>query len=58
MPGFVDVHIHAAQCMNAGLGVLGHEKELRECLKKYTVASEVNFRDPSLAKACYSDIVV
>lgn len=54
----ISVHIHAAQCLNAGLGVLGHERELRECLKKFTVSSEINFRDPVLTLACYKDIVV
>ena len=51
IPGFVDLHVHAPQYMNLGLGL---DKELLPWLEAYTFPEEAKFDDLTYAKNVYS----
>lgn len=50
-PGFVDLHVHAPQFYQCGLGL---DKELLEWLNDYTFPAEGLFSDPAYAREAYS----
>lgn len=52
IPGFVDLHIHAAQYMQSGIGMT---RQLLEWLNDYTYDLERKFQDEDFAKKAYSD---
>lgn len=54
IPGFVDLHLHAPQFANRGLGV---DKELLEWLKVYTFPEESRYSDLDFAKKAYEKFV-
>ena len=54
IPGFADVHVHAPQWCNAGLGF---SLELLPWLQKYTFPAEVNFEDKEFAQREYEKFV-
>lgn len=54
IPGFVDLHIHAPQFPNLGLGL---DKELMPWLETYTFPEEAKFSDIYYAKKVYSALV-
>lgn len=51
IPGFVDLHLHAAQFLQCGIGMT---KQLLAWLDDYTFQLEREFQDPSFAKKAYS----
>lgn len=51
IPGFNDVHVHAPQWVNAGMGF---SLELLPWLEKYTFAVEGNYKDAEFARSSYS----
>lgn len=51
IPGFVDLHLHASQFANLGLGL---DKELMPWLEAYTFPEEAKYGDISYAKKVYS----
>lgn len=51
IPGFVDLHLHAAQYLQCGAGMT---KQLLEWLEDYTFGLENDFNDPDFAKAAYT----
>ena len=50
IPGFVDVHLHAPQYRNVGLGI---DKELLDWLSTYTFPEEARFADREYALPIY-----
>ncbi len=54
LPGFVDLHFHAPQFANRGLGL---DKELLPWLEDYTFPEESKFKDLSYAKEIYPQVV-
>ena len=55
MPGFVDLHSHAPQFVNRGLGL---DLELLPWLEKYTFPAEAKFSDLMYAEAVYREVVL
>lgn len=51
IPGFVDIHTHAPQYINSGLGL---DEELLKWLNKYTFPAESKFSDLSFAEKVYT----
>lgn len=54
IPGFVDLHLHAPQFPNRGLGL---DKELLPWLEEYTFPEEAKYKDMDYAKKVYSKVV-
>ncbi len=54
IPGFVDVHLHAPQYANIGLGI---DMELLPWLDTYTFPEEHNFKDNAYAKNVYGYLI-
>lgn len=54
IPGFVDLHFHAPQFANRGLGL---DKELLPWLENYTFPEEAKFADVNYAKKVYKRVV-
>lgn len=54
IPGFVDIHLHAPQFSNRGIGL---DKELLPWLETYTFPEEAKFADVDYAKKVYSRLV-
>lgn len=54
IPGFIDMHIHAPQFSNRGLGL---DQELLPWLETYTFPEEAKFKDEDYAKKVYSKFV-
>lgn len=54
VPGFVDVHVHAPQWENAGIG---YSKELIPWLNEYTFPMESQFKDATFAREKYKIFV-
>ncbi len=54
LPGFVDLHFHAPQFANRGLGL---DKELLPWLEEYTFPEESKFKNLSYAKEIYPQVV-
>jgi len=52
IPGFVDLHLHAAQYLQCGIGMT---KTLLEWLNDYTFDLERQFQDQEFARAVYSE---
>lgn len=52
IPGFVDLHLHAPQYQNCGIG---YEKTLIDWLNTYTFKEEAKFKDKEYAENVYSD---
>ena len=52
MPGFCDLHVHAAQYRQIGLGM---DESLLTWLEKYTFPEEQKFSDPAYAERVYED---
>ncbi|MGI6030972.1 MAG: guanine deaminase [Eubacteriales bacterium] len=50
IPGFVDVHVHAPQLPNQGVGL---DEELLPWLEKHTFPMESRFSDLEFAEKCY-----
>ena len=54
IPGFVDLHLHAPQYENRGLGL---DKELLTWLEMYTFAEEAKFSELAYAKRVYQRFI-
>ena len=54
IPGFVDLHLHAPQYPNRGLGL---DKELIPWLETYTFPEESKYEDVDYAKKVYSRLI-
>lgn len=54
IPGFVDLHLHAPQFVNRGLGL---DKELLDWLTTYTFPEEAKYNNLSYAKKAYEKFV-
>ncbi|SHH14416.1 guanine deaminase [Thermosyntropha lipolytica DSM 11003] len=54
IPGFVDLHFHAPQFVNRGLGL---DKELIPWLETYTFPEESKYKDLAYAKKAYQNVV-
>lgn len=54
IPGFVDMHLHAPQYANRGLGL---DKELLPWLETYTFPEESKYRDLAFAEKAYRKFV-
>lgn len=54
IPGFVDIHLHAPQYANIGIG---YDKELLPWLKTYTFPEESRFLDIKYAEKIYSKFI-
>lgn len=54
IPGFVDLHVHAPQYPNIGLGL---DKELMPWLETYTFPEEAKYKDLCYAEKVYSRFV-
>lgn len=54
IPGFVDLHLHAPQFANLGLGL---DKELMPWLETYTFPEEKKYSDLVYAKKVYSSLI-
>lgn len=54
IPGFVDLHVHAPQYANLGLGL---DKELMPWLQAYTFPEEAKYSDINYAKKVYSSFI-
>lgn len=54
IPGFVDLHLHAPQFANLGLGL---DKELMPWLELYTFPEEAKYFDINYAKVVYSTFI-
>jgi len=54
IPGFVDIHSHAPQFANIGLGL---DKELMPWLEAYTFPEEAKYSDSNYAKKVYSSFI-
>ncbi len=55
IPGFVDLHSHAPQFVNRGLGL---DLELLPWLEKYTFPVEAEFHDLTYAEQVYQEVVL
>ncbi|MBV7274134.1 guanine deaminase [Clostridium sp. PL3] len=53
IPGFVDMHFHAPQFQNIGLGL---DEELLEWLEKYTFPEEAKYSDSEYSKRLYTNL--
>lgn len=53
IPGFVDMHFHAPQFQNIGLGL---DEELLKWLDKYTFPEEAKYSDEEYAKRLYTNV--
>lgn len=54
VPGFCDLHLHAPQFANRGLGM---DKELLDWLETYTFPEEAKYKDMEYAKKAYKNFV-
>ncbi|MDF2674298.1 MAG: guanine deaminase [Clostridiales bacterium] len=54
IPGFVDIHVHAPQYANLGLGL---DKELMPWLEAYTFPEEAKYFDMDYSRKVYSSFV-
>lgn len=54
IPGFIDIHLHAPQFANIGLGL---DKELMPWLETYTFPEEAKYSDISYAEKVYSSLI-
>jgi len=54
IPGFVDIHLHAPQYMNRGIGM---DKELIPWLNTYTFPEEAKFKDMDYAKEVFVRLI-
>lgn len=54
LPTFVDLHLHANQYANCGLG---NDEELLTWLEKYTYPEEVKFKDLAYAEEIYKEVL-
>ncbi|MHC6178683.1 guanine deaminase [Clostridium sp. JNZ X4-2] len=54
IPGFVDLHLHASQYGNLGLGL---DRELMPWLQAYTFPEEAKYSDTNYAKKVYSALI-
>lgn len=54
IPGFVDLHVHAPQWLNTGIG---YSKELIPWLNEYTFPLENSFKDMDFAKEHYKHFI-
>lgn len=54
IPGFVDIHLHAPQFANLGLGL---DKELMPWLESYTFPEESKYSDVDYARKVYSCLI-
>ena len=54
IPSFVDLHLHANQYANCGLG---YDEELLSWLEKYTYPAEVKFKDLAYAEDIYKEVL-
>lgn len=54
IPGFVDIHLHAPQFANIGLGL---DKELMPWLETYTFPEETKYSDLNYARKVYSRLI-
>jgi guanine deaminase len=54
IPTFVDLHLHANQYANCGLG---NDEELLTWLEKYTYPEEVKFKDLAYAEEIYKEVL-
>src|SRR5690606_4365866 len=54
IPGFVDIHLHAVQYMNRGIGM---DKELIPWLNTYTFPEEAKFKDIDYAKEVFIKLI-
>lgn len=54
IPAFSDVHLHAPQHPNEGLG---YDEELLPWLNKYTFPTEAKYKDATFARFVYNDFV-
>lgn len=54
IPGFVDIHLHAPQFPNMGLGL---DEELIPWLEKYTFPEENKYSDVKYAKSIYGRLI-
>lgn len=54
IPPFVDLHLHATQYANCGLGT---DVELLAWLEKYTYPEEKKFKDKAYRKAIYKELI-
>lgn len=53
IPGFVDMHFHAPQFQNIGLGL---DEELLQWLEKYTFPEEAKYSNDEYAKRLYTNL--
>ncbi len=53
IPGFVDMHLHAPQFQNMGLGL---DEELLQWLDKYTFPEEAKYSNEQYAKRLYTNL--
>ena len=51
IPGFSDMHVHAPQFLQRGMGM---DRELMDWLDTYTYPTEAKFKDPDYARAVYT----
>lgn len=54
IPGFVDLHFHAPQYGNLGLGM---DKQLLEWLEEYAFKEESKFKEVSYARKMYAQVI-
>jgi guanine deaminase len=54
LPGFVDLHVHAPQIAQRGLGL---DVPLEVWLHRYTFPLEARYADPAFARAAYAGLV-
>ncbi|MCY6484415.1 guanine deaminase [Clostridium aestuarii] len=54
IPGFVDLHFHAPQYANLGLGM---DKQLLEWLEEYAFPEEAKFKDKEYATKIYKKVI-
>lgn len=54
IPGFIDLHLHAPQFPNMGLGL---DKELMPWLNKYTFLEEAKYDDLQYAESVYKKLI-
>lgn len=54
IPGFIDLHLHAPQYPNLGIGI---DKELIPWLETYTFPEEAKYNDLSYAREVYKSLV-
>ena len=54
IPAFNDIHIHAPQFTNSGIG---YDEELIPWLNKYTFPTEAKYADPEFARKIYKRFI-